>query len=392
MIAASIGRAGRSLDSVKLSTAILLSVFVVFSCQSPPDAEESPESVPADRSAGGESPPPELPGSLEHPDPMVRLDALQELASNPDPALAGTLGRLAREAKGKEQAEATRRLAELGTGEARKILSTLPAHSSPGVRRLVCRALGADGSEPAAAELLDALFRYLVDPDPEVRQIAAVGLKNQYRRSGRRVLERTRELLTVSDPVVRLAALSVLAHYSPDLVQSDFERALLEGPEAVSEEAADYLVRVGPSPSLEQSLGPEVPARRWVARVLARSGRTEALESYRKDADPAIRLAANYGQGGDSQVPLVMMIVIDTLRADRLSGYGSPQPTSRHLDRLARRGKTFVEARSHAPWTLASHVAMFTSRYPSSVGVRDMNHALPPTSRPWPRPSGRRDG
>jgi len=66
----------------------------------------------------------------------------------------------------------------------------------------------------------------------------------------------------------------------------------------------------------------------------------------------------------------VILISIDTLRSDHLSAYGYKRLTSPHLDRLARDGIIFRNARSQAPWTLPSHATMFTSLYPSSHGAR----------------------
>ena len=65
----------------------------------------------------------------------------------------------------------------------------------------------------------------------------------------------------------------------------------------------------------------------------------------------------------------VLLIVLDTVRADRLSLYGYEKPTSPVLERLATRGIRFDEARSSAPWTLPSHASFFTGRWPRELGV-----------------------
>ena len=70
---------------------------------------------------------------------------------------------------------------------------------------------------------------------------------------------------------------------------------------------------------------------------------------------------------GDS--PNVLLIVLDTVRADRLSLYGYRRPTSPTLERLAKRGIRFDEARATAPWTLPSHASMFTGRWPHELDV-----------------------
>jgi arylsulfatase A-like enzyme len=65
----------------------------------------------------------------------------------------------------------------------------------------------------------------------------------------------------------------------------------------------------------------------------------------------------------------VILISIDTLRTDKVSGGGEPLPTSPHLDRLAREGVQWPDAVTPSPGSAASHAAMLTSRYPVSNGV-----------------------
>ena len=67
--------------------------------------------------------------------------------------------------------------------------------------------------------------------------------------------------------------------------------------------------------------------------------------------------------------PNVLLIVLDTVRADHLSLYGYERPTTPFLERLARRGIRFDQARAAAPWTLASHATMFTGRWPHELDV-----------------------
>ena len=70
--------------------------------------------------------------------------------------------------------------------------------------------------------------------------------------------------------------------------------------------------------------------------------------------------------------PNVLLIVLDTVRADHLSLYGYERPTSPHLEGLARRGVRFDQARAAAPWTLASHATLFTGRWPHELDARWM--------------------
>ncbi len=67
--------------------------------------------------------------------------------------------------------------------------------------------------------------------------------------------------------------------------------------------------------------------------------------------------------------PNVLLIVLDTVRADRMSVYGYSRPTTPVLEQLAKRAICFTEARATAPWTLASHASMFSGRLPHELGV-----------------------
>jgi len=70
------------------------------------------------------------------------------------------------------------------------------------------------------------------------------------------------------------------------------------------------------------------------------------------------------GEGlADSERPNLVLITIDTLRADYCSAYGGPVATP-NLERLAERGVQFDWGMTLAPWTLPSMTAMFASQYP----------------------------
>src|SRR5437867_10327028 len=66
----------------------------------------------------------------------------------------------------------------------------------------------------------------------------------------------------------------------------------------------------------------------------------------------------------------VLLITIDTLRADALGCYGGPAATPA-LDRLAAGGVRFDFAHAHAVTTLASHASILTGTYPFQHGIRD---------------------
>ena len=87
---------------------------------------------------------------------------------------------------------------------------------------------------------------------------------------------------------------------------------------------------------------------------------------------------------GDSARPDVVMVSIDTLRADHLSSYGHDRPTSPFLDTLAENGTRFAHARSNSPWTLPAHLTMLTGQLPVTHQVTDDHLALDPSVRVLP--------
>jgi len=67
--------------------------------------------------------------------------------------------------------------------------------------------------------------------------------------------------------------------------------------------------------------------------------------------------------------PNVVLIVLDTTRADFLSCYGFAQPTTPRLDAIASDGTRFAEAFATDYWTLPSHASILTGLYPSEAGA-----------------------
>ena len=67
----------------------------------------------------------------------------------------------------------------------------------------------------------------------------------------------------------------------------------------------------------------------------------------------------------------IVVITLDTTRADRLSPYGYMNVSLPHLERLAREGVIFDQAISVAPLTLPAHTSLFTGLVPPNHGVRD---------------------
>ena len=67
----------------------------------------------------------------------------------------------------------------------------------------------------------------------------------------------------------------------------------------------------------------------------------------------------------------IVLISVDTLRADRLGCYGSDTVPTPHVDRLAREGVLFDNAATATPLTLPAHASLFTGRSPLRHGVID---------------------
>ncbi|MBN2053510.1 sulfatase [bacterium] len=66
---------------------------------------------------------------------------------------------------------------------------------------------------------------------------------------------------------------------------------------------------------------------------------------------------------------IIILISIDTLRADRLGGYGNPLGLTPNLDAFAREAVVFSRSCSQSGSTLPSHASLFTSQYPADLGV-----------------------
>ena len=74
--------------------------------------------------------------------------------------------------------------------------------------------------------------------------------------------------------------------------------------------------------------------------------------------------------------PNVLVLLLDTLRADRLGSYGWERARTPALDRLAEQGVRFANAYSGAPWTLPSHATLFSSLHVSEHGLWRRDHRL----------------
>jgi arylsulfatase A-like enzyme len=75
------------------------------------------------------------------------------------------------------------------------------------------------------------------------------------------------------------------------------------------------------------------------------------------------------GQAEDR--PNIILITMDTTRADHLSCYGYHKNTSPHLDKIASESVVFKNAYAPSPWTLPSHASIFTGMYPARHGAHN---------------------
>ncbi len=72
----------------------------------------------------------------------------------------------------------------------------------------------------------------------------------------------------------------------------------------------------------------------------------------------------------------LVLIVVDTLRADHLGAYGYARPTSPRIDAFARESALFERAYSHSPWTMPSVASAFTALEPKDHGIADWKQPL----------------
>jgi arylsulfatase A-like enzyme len=82
-------------------------------------------------------------------------------------------------------------------------------------------------------------------------------------------------------------------------------------------------------------------------------------------------VSAGCGGVGPRSGQNLLVVTIDTLRADRLGAYGYPRARTPHLDRFAAEGVVFEDATAQVPLTLPSHASLFTGLLPPAHGVRD---------------------
>ena len=119
---------------------------------------------------------------------------------------------------------------------------------------------------------------------------------------------------------------------------------------------------------------PRIRVRGLVAAVIATGILAALAVVFLRSGRPVSDLRRIGGQN-------VLLVTIDTLRADALSAYGGPAMTPA-LDRLAVEGVRFDFAHAHAVITLTSHASILTGEYPFQHGLRDNSgYRLPRDAR-----------
>jgi arylsulfatase A-like enzyme len=143
--------------------------------------------------------------------------------------------------------------------------------------------------------------------------------------------------------------------------------------------------------------------RRWFDErieldAFRRAGREMTLEFATTAVQPHASLAGTPGwshlrivrqverqrQLASPTAPNVLVLLVDTLRADRLGAYGAAPSPSPTLDGLAGDGLVFEEVASQAPWTLPSVASIFTGLLPRSHGVAGRTGSAPADAAPSP--------
>jgi arylsulfatase A-like enzyme len=87
-------------------------------------------------------------------------------------------------------------------------------------------------------------------------------------------------------------------------------------------------------------------------------------------------LAPATGASADSAKPSLLIITLDTTRANHLGCYGKRDAKTPVLDALAARGALFEQAHSHVPLTLPSHATLLSGQLPSTLNSRVNGIAL----------------
>src|SRR5438128_7496764 len=71
--------------------------------------------------------------------------------------------------------------------------------------------------------------------------------------------------------------------------------------------------------------------------------------------------------------PNIIILLLDTARAQSFSGYGYPRPTSPHIDALAAESVVYEQAIAPGCWSLPSQVSLLTGMFPAKHGAHELH-------------------
>jgi arylsulfatase len=122
--------------------------------------------------------------------------------------------------------------------------------------------------------------------------------------------------------------------------------------------------------------------RAWWNRLAAWALAVMLMCATGCDREPA---PASAGLPSDGPTPNVILILVDTLRADRLGAYGYERNLTLTMDAIADEGMLFERAIAPSPWTQPSMASLFSGVYPGVHGVTDYQLACDATNKVVPK-------
>jgi len=124
-----------------------------------------------------------------------------------------------------------------------------------------------------------------------------------------------------------------------------------------------------------------VLTRRWpwglaaLLAVLVFLASLVEIQKSRSDSRP-VGGAEEIAALSEGEAPNILFVLVDTLRASRMSAYGYENPTTPFLEYFASRGVLFERHLAQSSWTKCSMASLWTGLYPSRTGVTRFDHAL----------------
>jgi|GEM_PF-731231 arylsulfatase A-like enzyme len=165
-----------------------------------------------------------------------------------------------------------------------------------------------------------------------------------------------------------LGGVEILAE---DLIETNTNEAVLYGVSLRTEDTPEQIL-LETTLELDQAgkfVDQEIDLAAWAGQFV------EITFWTKREADaPDLRFMPFFSEplldSPDPTRPNVILLVVDTLRADGLGCYGNPRAVSPNIDALAARGVRYEDVMSSATWTLPAHVSLLSSLYPTEHGVQ----------------------